>query len=551
MQPVARVWMRADARPFRPFAILMNDGRRVEVWDPRCLAMDPQERVLIVVQDVARLEYLFAAEVAGVEDAAAPGEGVEGEPEANEGEEPRILARSEAEALVGVALTPQGEGTGKASAGRGALREMWGGLWLEVHAEDAFRRVTHRATVRDAGGRVVFSTLGTRWNLAGVSKEASTGGAAAGLKVWLSHVDDPLLYREVVVWGDGRAEMVGEMPESAAGDARRGLVELDDAASARAREGPVLALGVHEPRGMLAPPEPRVLYHRGEELVEPARERGAEAFEIRLKPRVARLGEAGADVEEGQQMPSVVDRETGEEVLALSPSAWWGEAELAAGPWGKVWALRLSRPELSRPGGMSLEVHVRPEACAARVVGLTVGEVPVTWLQWQLLGMELHGDEEAMARSLREGPRDLSREPLAWVERDGWRFEWWAALAKSRHGHPESRVIGPEGRCVLDLRSTAWTLALWPRDVEPRGETSLCLVEKMDAARRLTSRWMTLEARTGRVRYLAGPGLGRSAGSTVIEALQALAISMSSYRSLGFALDAAVSRGAVVEDAQG
>ncbi len=63
---VIRAWLNRE--PFRPFALVMNDGRRLEVSDPRHLFMPPVWRNTAIVWPPGRtFDFVHLPYVTGID----------------------------------------------------------------------------------------------------------------------------------------------------------------------------------------------------------------------------------------------------------------------------------------------------------------------------------------------------------------------------------------------------------------------------------------------------------------------------------------------------
>jgi hypothetical protein len=293
------------------------------------------------------------------------------------------------------------------------------------------------ATVFTREGRPIFSTLGTRWNLHGHDRFEN------GSTLYLHHPDHPTVEQRVLIWppDTGTFDSFAEARPLAA--LRRELEQRD------ARLG-------RRPAKTIAPPAAwfraiRPVYPQtnddGRARMFGRDEDDFERFEIRL---VKRATADGRNV----RNPCLIDVATETILLQLIDTGWDGEVARA----GQEFVFTLRN---AGPGCAVVRFIVDPRRLTARMAD-EGHPWPLGFFERALHNFVLHEKGDLLRAALHAGPPGPQQPDLLLPLPGDFRVEFWSGELRFPLPFLQPRLLGPEGRTLLDLRTTAWAAFVQP-----------------------------------------------------------------------------------------
>ncbi|CAG0963061.1 hypothetical protein PHYC_00832 [Phycisphaerales bacterium] len=393
-----------QASPFRPFRVRLSDGRAFEVMQAQQVAGSADLRQFVVMVEGGPVafgpELVAECEVLG----ASP---FERSAENPYGFDEEAMAR-----LRAGGVDPSRVAQYKPDPG--------GMLLMGYATTDRLRFV--QFAIKAADGRMMLTTLLTRWNLVGVESFEN------GRTLYLVHADDPLLQKRVIVWPPDRATFESFAEAAPVAEIQRQLNEMDEAATAN-------------PRGVDAAPGYLESVKRRDEAEPSANGPSADRFKVETDP----LEVSPHRFEDELRLAPAAG---GRAVFDLFGTGWYGSATLDPG----AWSFELKRgaePECS------IRVKMWPGSKLASVERGT-GKFPLWFVEPLLRNYGLHEDRGAFDRVLLAGPRPHTEPQIVLPLEDGYSMELWAGEPAIATPFLHPRLVGPRGLAILDLRGTAW-----------------------------------------------------------------------------------------------
>ncbi|MCL4210658.1 MAG: hypothetical protein HRU76_05495 [Phycisphaeraceae bacterium] len=483
--PLIALWR---ARPFRPVALRLRDGRSILILTHEQLATSLDERRFAVVS-AAGVESFTIDDVDSYDVLVATQRHVSyGVPEPEDDDPPQrasipvphpvpthVSARSFVPTLkhapaapdasrqagssssVPLPDAPQPRADPVAAASMHAAGLDYGAMQraifdagegrLHVVPTDDGLRLT-QFTLRDRAGRNLLTTLGTRWRLFGL--ESFENGRA----FHLVHADDPLLIRQVLIWPaveQAKLDPFGSVMSLTR--AREELAAIDAAARQSPRAIPVRA-GYFE---SLAPkPTDTAPNSRWWENPAQPATLAPDAFTLDADPV-----EIAPHWFEEQLRLLGPDRRP---VFDLTECGWFGEGRIE----GDHWTLNLVRPH----EGTRLELRMWPGEKQASLPGGP--RHPMDFVQRAMRNYHLYDRIDVLRGVLMRGPAP-SDQPAAsipvidgavgfvgepprrvTVEPPCHVLELWPGEPEIATPFLHPRLVDPVGRAMFDLRGSRW-----------------------------------------------------------------------------------------------
>ena len=287
------------------------------------------------------------------------------------------------------------------------------------------------ATVSTRDGRALFSTAGTRWNLHGHERFEN------GTTLYLHHPEHPTVEQRILIWPPDTGTF-DSFAEAVPLEALRRELERRDTRLSRRPAKRLTPPAAWFREIIPVYPEP---YDDGKARIFGPDEDDFDRFEIRLVER---------PIADGRKVrnPCLIDVASEKILFQLIDTAWDGDVVRT----GKEFVFSL---EHAGPSGAVVRFIVDPRRLSARMAD-DGHPWPLGFFERSLHNFALYEKWDLLRAALHVGPPGPKQPDLMLPFAGDYRVEFWSATAWFPLPFLQPHVVAPDGRTLLDLRTTAW-----------------------------------------------------------------------------------------------